>query len=109
MQWEKVSVPFKIEVDVDNIVAARLREQVNSQKGFNAFNMLSAANFLLNRNIYLDEALAWAQRAAGTKTFATLNTLNNAYTKLNRFREADSVMTEALTMANANQYMAYGR
>jgi hypothetical protein len=109
MQWEKISVPFKIEVDVDNIVAARLREQVNGQKGFNALNMLSAANFLLNKNIYLDEALAWSQRAALTKTYPTLSTLGNAYTKLNRLREADSVMTEALTMANANQYLGYGR
>ena len=34
MQWEKVSVPFKIEVDVDNIVLARIREELTSRKGF---------------------------------------------------------------------------
>lgn len=109
MQWEKLSVPFKIEVDVENIVLARMREQVSSQRGFNAFNMLAAANYFLNKNIYLEEVLPWSQRAAGTKTFSTLNTLNTNYTKLNRFKEADSVMVEALTFANANQYMGYGR
>jgi len=109
MQWDKLSVPFKVEVDVDNIVLERMREQVNSQRGFNAFNMLAAANYFINKNIYLDEALAWSQRAAGTKTFATLNALGNAYTKLNRLREADSVMTEAILLANVNQYMVYGR
>jgi Protein of unknown function (DUF2911) len=28
MQWEKLSIPFKVEVDVENIVIARLREYV---------------------------------------------------------------------------------
>jgi hypothetical protein len=109
MQWEKVSVPFKIEVDVENIVLARLREQVNGQKGFNNLNLITAANYLANKNIYLEDALAWSQRAAGLKSFTTLNVLGNVYTKMNRLREADSVMTEALTFANANQYLVYGR
>jgi len=109
LMWEKLMVPFKVDVDVDNIVVARLREQVTGQKGFNQLNLLGAANYLLNKNIYLDDALAWSQRAAGLKTFNTLNTLGTAYTKLNRTREADSVMMEALTYANANQYLNYGR
>jgi Protein of unknown function (DUF2911) len=109
LQWEKLSIPFKVDVDVDNIVMARLREQVTSGRGFNPFLMQSAANFALNKNIYLEEALSWAQRAALTKTFSTLNTLGNAYTKLNRLKEADSTMNEALAFANANQYMGYGR
>ena len=109
MQWEKLSIPFKVEVDVDNIVIAKLREQVSSQKGFNAFNMLAAANFALNKNINLEEALGWAQRAANTKTFATLNALGTAYTKLNRLPQADSTMNEALVFASPNQYLGLGR
>jgi hypothetical protein len=109
LQWEKLSVPFKVEVDVDNIVIARLREQATSQRGFNAFNMLAAANFCLNKNINLPEALEWAQRAAATKTFATLNTLGTAYTKNDKLAQADSTMNEALIFANPNQYMSYGR
>ncbi|HUR66456.1 MAG TPA: hypothetical protein VMZ03_08880, partial [Chitinophagaceae bacterium] len=109
MQWEKISVPFKVEVDVDNIVLARLREQVTSQKGFNAFNMLSAAQYMVNKNINLEEALAWSQRAALTKTVATLNNLSANYAKLNRLAEADSTMNEALVFASPNQYMSIGR
>lgn len=109
MQWEKLSVPFKIEVDVDNIVINRMREQVTGQKGFNQLNLVAAANYCLNKNINLEEALSWSQRAAGLKSYTTLRTLATAYEKLNRFKEADSVMTEALTMSNVNQYVAYGR
>ena len=102
-------IPFKIDVDVDNIVIARLREQVESQGGFNQLNMAAAAQFCLNKNINLDEALAWSQRAAGLKTYSTLRTLATAYEKLNRLPQADSTMNEALTFANVNQHMAYGR
>ena len=57
----------------------------------------------------MEEALAWAQRAAGTKTYPTLNTLGTAYTKLNRLKEADSVMNEALVFASPGQYLNLGR
>ena len=113
MQWEKLSVPFRVDVDVDNIVIARLREQVTSQKGFNSNNMLQAAQYCLNKNINLEEALQWSIRAItgfqGQKSFITLRNLANAYDKLKRTAEADSTMDEALTIATANQYTAYGR
>jgi len=113
MQWEKLSVPFKVEVDVDNIVIARLRDQITSQKGFNSTNMLQAAQYCLNKNINLEEALQWSIRAItgfqGQKSFITLRNLGTAYEKLNRITQADSTMTEALTIATANQYTAYGR
>jgi hypothetical protein len=109
MMWEHLEVPFRVDVDVDNIVLATIREQVTGQKGFNQLNMMAAANYCLNKNINLDEALVWAQRAAALKTFATLSTLGTAYTKLNRLKEADSTMNEALVLANPNQYLGYGR
>jgi tetratricopeptide (TPR) repeat protein len=113
MQWEKLSVPFKIEVDVDNIVLARLREQVTSQKQFNSTNMIQASQWCFNKNINLEEALGWAQRAVtgfqGQRSFVSLRNLAVGFEKLNRMQQADSVMNEALTMANANQYIAYGR
>lgn len=106
-------MPFKVEVDVDNIVLARLREQVTSQKGFNSTNMIQASSFWFNKNINLEEALGWAQRAVtgvnGQKSYPSLRNLATGYEKLNRLVQADSVMTEALTMANVNQYIGYGR
>ena len=72
LQWEKLSIPFRMDVDVDNIVIAKLREDVTGQKGFNQLNLVAAANYCLNKNINLDEALAWSQRAAGLKSFSTL-------------------------------------
>jgi len=109
LQWEKLSIPFRVDVDVDNIVLARMRDQVAGQRGFNPLLLTSAANYFLNKNINLDEALAWSQRAASFKSFQTLNTLGTAYTKVNKLKEADSTMNEALAFANPGQTLTYGR
>jgi Protein of unknown function (DUF2911) len=113
MQWEKLYVPFKVEMDVDNIVLARLREQVTSQKNFNSTNMIQASGWCFNKNINLEEALGWAQRAVtgfqGQRSYVSMRNLAVGYEKLNRMPQADSVMNEALTLANANQYTAYAR
>ena len=113
MQWEKLSVPFKVDVDVENIVVARLREQMTSQKGFTPALELQAAQYCLNKNINLEEAQIWSKRAidgvGGQKTYITLRNLATAYEKLSRIPLADSTMTEALLIATANQYTGYGR
>ncbi len=113
LQWEKLSLPFKVEVDVDNIVLERLREDLTNRKGFTPALLLQATQFCFNKNINLEEALDWSKRAidgiGGQKTFITLRNLATAYEKLNRITEADSTMSEALLIATANQYTAYGR
>ncbi len=113
MQWERLSVPFKVDVDVDNIVISRLREQTTSQKNFNSTNMIQASSFCFNKNINLEEALGWAQRAVtgfnGQKSYVSLRNLATGYEKLSRLPQADSVMTEAMAMATVNQYIGYGR
>jgi Protein of unknown function (DUF2911) len=113
LMWEKLMIPFKIDVDVDNIVIARLRDQITSQRGFTPALVLQASQYCLNKNINLDEALLWSKKAidgpGGQKTFITLRNLATAYEKLNRISEADSTMNEALLIATANQYTAYAR
>jgi Protein of unknown function (DUF2911) len=109
LQWEKLSIPFRVDVDVDNIVLSRMRDQVAGQRGFNPLLLTAAANYFINKKINLDEALAWSQRAASFKSFSTLSTLGTAYTTLNKLKEADSAMNEALVFANAGQYLNYGR
>ena len=113
LQWEKISVPFKVEVDVDNIVLEKIRSELTSRKGFVPALILQATQYCFNKNINLDEALVWSKRAidgtSGQKTYITLRNLATAYEKLNRLTEADSTMTEALLIATANQYAAYAR
>jgi hypothetical protein len=109
LQWEKLSIPFKVDVDVENIVLARMKEQVTGQRGFNALNLQAAVNYFSNKGIYLDEALGWAIRGANFKSFATLNALSSVYAKMNKIKESDSVLNEALMYATPAQSLNAGR
>ena len=109
LQWEKLSIPFKVDVDVDNIVLARMREQVTGQRGFNSLLLLGAVNYFVNKGIYLEEVLPWAQRVANFKSYATLNALASLYAKLNRTAESDSVLNEALMYSTPAQGLNAGR
>ena len=114
MQWEKLSVPFRVDVDVDNIVLARMRSELTGVKSFISANKLQASMYCFDRNINMDEALTWAQSAVTGKPFSqtgfdAYNNLANGYEKLNRVQEADSVMNEGLRIANITQYINYSK
>ena len=113
MMWEKLMVAFKVEVDVENLVVARMRDELKGSKGFSGSNLIQASQYCFNKNINLEEALAWSQRATagfgGQRSFVSLRILATGYEKLNRLQQADSVMVEALTMAAPPQYTAYSR
>ncbi|WP_315818511.1 tetratricopeptide repeat protein [Paraflavitalea speifideaquila] len=114
MQWEKLSVPIKVEVDVYNIVVNRVREQVIGAKGFLTDNLIQASRYCFNKNINLEEAVGWARRVVtgwpfGLRQYVGLSNLAMGYEKLNRLSQADSVMNEAVKLASANQFTAYGR
>jgi hypothetical protein len=114
MQWEKLSVPFKVEVDVDSIVLARMREEFTGIKSFISANRLQASMYCFTKNINMEEALSWAQSAItgkpfGQSGFDAYENLATGYEKMNRLYQADSVMNEGLLVANINQYTGYGR
>ena len=114
MQWEKLSVPFRVEVDVDNIVLARMRSEFTGVKSFISANKLQASMYCFNKNKNMEEAIVWAQSAITGKPFGqsgydAYDNLANGYEKLNQLAKADSVMNEGLFIANINQYTGYGR
>ena len=113
MQWENLSVPFKVEVDVDKIVA-RMKEEFTGVKSFISANKLQASMYCFDKNINTTEALSWAESAVtgkpfGQSGFDAYNNLAAAYEKMDRQRKADSVMNEGLSIANINQYISYGK
>ena len=111
MQWEKLSVPFNIKVDVENIVIARIREEFKGLKGFISANRIHASMYCFEKNIHLEEALDWAEKAVtgkpfGQTSFSAYENLANGYEKLGRIAEADSVILEGLQLAELRQFTA---
>src|SRR5688572_27706208 len=113
LQWEKIKIPFKVSVDLQKIQIESFRREFNSGMFYRYWqNMQTAANYCLVNNINLEEGLSWAHRSIhtyfGESNFLTLSTYAGLLEKLNRKKEADSIMQKAIPMATSLQLLMYG-
>lgn len=114
LNWEKKQIPFKIEVDVNNVVLADIRQKLQNQAGFQSQTWEQAANYALNNGGDLNEALGWINNAIegqfySQKTFNNLKIKSQILEKQGKTVEASSLMDEALTLAAIFEVHQYGR
>src|SRR5262249_34518606 len=76
MRWEKVAVPFKVAVDVDDVVAKSLRDQLRAWSRWNWQGWDEAASWLLAHKGDLNEALEDSSHSVQVEERA-----DNTYTK----------------------------
>ena len=115
--WEELSVPFTISVDnISTLYVDNIRRELRGAAGFNWQQWNQAAQYCLQANTNLNEALTWAENAialpgVGQANFATLATKAQILTRLSRTTEADAVMATAVDLPNAMpiQIHQYGR
>ncbi|HYG49576.1 MAG TPA: DUF2911 domain-containing protein [Flavobacteriales bacterium] len=100
--WENISVPVKIDVDVKNIVLANMKNELRSLAGYNWQGYFHAAQFCMQHNFNLEEALAWTRRAEGFKPgdFRTLKLRADILNLMGKTTEADAALKEGLKSAN---------
>lgn len=114
--WEKLAIPFKIEVDLDKLQFESFRRELRGERSFNPGwqSFHQAARFAADKNTNLTEGLAWADQAindpfVGEANFQTLSTKAEILSKLGRMNEADTIMKKALAMGTMQQVHQYGR
>ncbi len=114
LSWGKKKIPFKIEVDVSNVVLADIREKLQDSPGFNRQTWEQAANYSLNNGGDLDEALGWINSTISgmffsQKNFNNLSTKSQILAKQGKAGEASAIMDEAMEYATVFQIHGYGR
>jgi DUF2911 family protein len=117
LQWEELAVPWTVEVkNMKDIYVSRLREDLANQPGFFYQGYLAAAQFCVQDNACLDQALQWTEAAIGQpfigqKNFDTLSAKALVLSKLGRGDEAKATMEEALAdpTTTSLQIHMYGR
>ena len=114
LEWEKLSFPFKIEVDYINTQLESFRKELKSDKGFFWKDWEQAANWCVQRNVNLEEALLWADSASsinfgGDRSFQAWSTKAQILDKLGRSAEAADLMKKSLAFASINEIHQYGR
>jgi tetratricopeptide (TPR) repeat protein len=114
LEWEKLSIPFTVQVDYVKTQLESFRRELRSDKGFTYTAFVQAAQFCAQRNVDLDEGLTWANTAidpnkGGQKDFLSLSTKAQVLMALNRREEADTIMKEALPLATVLEVHTYAR
>jgi len=114
LKWEKLAIPFKINVpNGDDLYVKKIREEMSSNKSFNWLNVVAASNFLAGKKLNLDEALAWDQSLIdrNIKYFQIYNAKANVLAAQGKQAEADATMKEAIALpdATAGQIANYSR
>lgn len=116
LEWEKLRIPFRVQVDLDNLQFESFRRELRGERSFNPGwqSFHQAAQYAADKNKNLEEGLAWAEQAVsgrfiGEANFQTLSTKATLLSKLGRQAEADSTMQQALAHGNMQQLHNYGR
>lgn len=112
MSWEKRRILFKVEVNRKALQMAAFVNDLRTTRPY--YDFISAANWCINNDYGLEQALEWMDRAIyfrimGEKNFRSLSTKANVLMKLNRLEEAKKIMDEAIPLGTMNDVHFYAR
>jgi tetratricopeptide (TPR) repeat protein len=114
LAWEKLMIPVKVNTNYTNDQLASFRDELRSQKGFYWQTWQEAAQWSLQHNVNLEQALLWADTASGpvfggNNVFGPQATKAQILRKFGRDAEAEAIMKTALPLANMQELHVYGR
>jgi len=110
LEWEKVAVPFKVSVDVHDLVLASLKKQLRNLSQYTWMSGDDAANYLLAEKVGLDDALTYVNKSIENEDrFDNEDTKAKVLTALNRKDEAAAAQEKALELASPLQIHIYAR
>jgi tetratricopeptide (TPR) repeat protein len=115
LSWEKLSIPFKVEVDVLKQQYDALVTESLNPRGWTPQGLAIAANWTLQNNYQLEKGLEWATLATrpsfpGDPTsFPGLSTKAAILDKLGRTEEAAVVIKAALPLGKVGELQQLGR
>jgi hypothetical protein len=105
LQWEVLSVPIRIAVpDSDELYMASMRQEMQSEPGFDYQNVMAASQFALAHK-HPEEGLQWAQYAVsgpfvGRVEFQTLMNLADAQEANGKTAEATATREKVFNLAS---------
>jgi hypothetical protein len=110
MRWDKVAVPFKVEVKVNDIVTASIHRQLHGLNQYYWEGWDDAAGYFLANKINLDEALKDEdQSIQSEERYDNLMNKSKILEELGRKEDASLYRNKALDKASALQLYFYAR
>src|SRR3989440_5489444 len=110
LRWEKLAVPFRISVDVKAVVLKSVKNELRNVGGFTWGGYDEAAQWCLDNNYNLEEALKWEDTSIqNEERFENLETKSRILDVLGRKEESAKVVSKAFDRATAIQLYSYAR
>lgn len=110
MRWDRVAVPFTIDIDVPHLVARSLRNQLRGRAGSEWQAHEEVANYLLENALDPHEALGDAEQSIEIEDrFENEITKARALRALGRTEEARATQAKAIAMGNQRQVHEFAR
>ena len=110
LEWEKIAVPFKVSVDVHDIVQASLKKQLRNLSQYTWQSWDDAANYLLGEKIAYDQALTFANKSIENEDrYDNELTKSKVLIALNRKDDAAVAQKKALELASPLQVHLFAR
>ena len=114
LEWEKLSIPFTIQVDVVHTQLESFRKELRSDKGFNWLTWNQAAQWCLQHKVNYEQALQWADSAVspnfgGSNLFTPMATKAQLLAEMGRTDSAMAVMKVATPIGSMLELHQYGR
>jgi tetratricopeptide (TPR) repeat protein len=114
LQWEKLSIPFTVEVNVLTDQLESFRKELRTDKGFTWSAWNQAAQWCLQHKANYPQALQWADSATGANfggnaQFAALSTKAQLLAETGQTDKAMAVMKTAIPLAQIFELHQYGR
>src|SRR5215471_16415539 len=97
LRWDKVAVPFKVHVNVNDIVTASIHQQIHGMNQYYWEGPDDAAQYFLVNKINLDEALKYEdQSIQAEERYDNLMNKSKILDAMGRKQDADSFRAKAL-------------
>ena len=110
IRWEKLAVPFHVGVDVKGLTLKSIHNQLRSTGGFTWSGYDEAANWCLDNNYNLEEALKWEETSIQNENrFENCETKSRILDVMGKKDDAAKTLSAALDKATAVQLYVYAR
>jgi tetratricopeptide (TPR) repeat protein len=109
LQWEKLEVPFQIQVDTKAVTFESLKTELYGLAQFFWQPWNQAAQWCVRNDYQLDQGLAWADKSIGLqKNFQNLRTKAAILEKKGDTKSAEELRAQAMKLATENDINLYG-
>lgn len=104
LKWEKLSIPIKIEVDVNETVIASMEKELTGIPGFFWQGWNQIALYALTNNYNLEKASVWVEKSIGiNKNLTNLMTKSLILESMGKLQEAEKIKNEAFALPGIDE------